>query len=94
MAFARVVTFEGVDGERIAELRRNIEQGEKPPDLPASEMIILHDAHGQKAMALVFFDSEDDYRKGHEVLDAMPSEGTPGRRASVQKYEVAVRATG
>jgi hypothetical protein len=94
MALARVVTFEGVDGDRIAELRRSIEQGERPPDLPATEMMILHDAEGQKALAIVFFDSEEDYRRGDAVLDAMPTDDTPGRRAAVQKYDVAVRATG
>lgn len=93
MALARVVSFDGVDADRMAELRRNIEQGEKPADLPATEMLILHDAEGQKALAIVFFDTEEDYRKGDAVLDAMPTDGTPGRRSSVQKYEVGVRAT-
>ena len=41
----------------------------------------------------VFFDSEDDYRRGDEILDAMPAGDTPGRRASVTKYDVAVRMT-
>jgi hypothetical protein len=94
MALARVVTFEGVDDDRIAELRRNIEEGERPPELPATELMILHDAESQKAVAIVFFDNEEDYRRGDAVLDAMPTDDTPGRRASVQKYDVAVRATG
>jgi hypothetical protein len=94
MALARVVTFDGVDDARIAELKRNIESGERPENLPATEMVILHDAEGQQAMAIVFFENEEDYRQGHEALEAMPSEGTPGRRSSVTKYDVAVRATG
>jgi hypothetical protein len=94
MPLARVVTFDGVDDARIAELKRNIESGERPENLPATEIMILHDADAQQALAIVFFDNEEDYRKGDEALDAMPSEGTPGRRSSVTKYDVAVRATG
>lgn len=94
MALARVVTFEGVDDARIAELKQNIESGERPENLPATEIMILHDPDGQQAVAIVFFENEEDYRKGHEALDAMPSDGTPGRRSSVTKYDVAVRATG
>ena len=93
MAFARVVTFDGVDDDRIANLRRNIEEGERPADLPATEIMLLHDPDAQRALAIVFFDSEDDYRQGEATLDAMPSDDTPGRRQSVQKYTVAVRAT-
>ena len=94
MTLARVVTFEGVDDARIAELTQNIESGERPENLPATEIMILHDPDGQQAMAILFFDSEEDFRKGHETLDAMPSDETPGRRGSVTKYNVAVRATG
>jgi hypothetical protein len=94
MTLARVVTFEGVDDARIAELKQNIESGDRPENLPATEMLILHDPEGQQALAILFFDNEEDYRKGHETLDAMPSEDTPGRRGSVTKYDVAVRATG
>ena len=93
MAFARVVTFDGVDDDRIANLRSNIEDGERPADLPATEIMLLHDPDAQRALAIVFFDSEDDYRQGEATLDAMPADDTPGRRQSVQKYTVAVRAT-
>jgi hypothetical protein len=94
MTLARVVTFDGVDDARIAELKQNIESGERPENLPATEMLILHDPDGRQAMAILFFDNEEDYRQGHETLDAMPSDGTPGTRSSVTKYDVAVRATG
>ena len=94
MALARVVSFDGVDDDRIANLKRNIEEGERPTDLPASEIVLLHDADAQRALAIVFFDNEDDYRQGEAALDAMPADDTPGRRQSVQKYTVAVRATG
>ena len=44
MALARVVSFEGVDGDRIASLKQEIESGERPADVPATEMLVLHDA--------------------------------------------------
>jgi len=93
MALARVVTFEGVNSERMAEMAANIEGNEKPEGLPASEMLILHDPEADKALAIVFFDNEDDYAKGDAVLNAMPSDGTPGMRTSVTKHHVAVRMT-
>ena len=93
MALARVVTFEGVDDARIAQLKQNVESGERPENLPATEMIILHDPEGQKSIAIMFFENDADYQKGHEVMEAMPSDETPGRRTSVARYDVAVRAT-
>jgi len=91
MALARVVTFEGVDNARIEELRGNIEGGERPEGLPASEMLLLHDPEASQSIAIVFFENEDDYRQGDTVLQAMPTDDTPGRRTSVTKYTVAAR---
>ena len=42
---------------------------------------------------IIFFENEDAYRRGDEVLNAMPSADTPGRRTSVAKYNVAFRQT-
>jgi len=94
MALARVVSFEGVDSGRIAQMKSEIEDGEKPEGLPATEMMILHDPEADSALAIVFFDNEDDYRKGDEFLSSMPSSDTPGKRTSVTKHDVAVRAMG
>ena len=94
MALARVVTFDGIDADRIAALKSEIEDGERPDGLPATEMMILHDPEAESAMAIVFFDNEDDYQTGDEFLSAMPTSDTPGRRTSVTKHEVAVRAMG
>ena len=41
MAFARVVSFDGVTRERIGELQRQIDEGERPDDIPASEFVVL-----------------------------------------------------
>jgi hypothetical protein len=91
MALARVVSFEGVSSERMAAMKQEVRDGERPEGLPASELIVLHDPEGQKSLAIVFFETEDDYRQGDETLNAMPAADTPGRRTSVTKYEVAVR---
>jgi hypothetical protein len=93
MALARVVSFEGVDRDRIEELRGEVEGGERPENLPASEMIVLHDAEAEKSLVIIFFENEDDYRRGDETLNSMPTDDTPGRRTSVAKYDVAIRAT-
>jgi hypothetical protein len=93
MAVARVVSFEGVDKNRIDEMRQEMESGTPPVELPPGELIVLHDPEGEKSLVVFIFESDDDYRKAHEVLDAMPSEDTPGRRTSVTRYDVAARMT-
>ena len=91
MALARVVTFDGVDANRMRELQQEMEGQERPADIPATEMVVLHDAEAEQSVVIVFFDSEGDYAKGDAALSAMPAGDTPGRRTSVKKYEVAFR---
>lgn len=93
MAFARVVSFDGVSSDHMAEMTARMQQGEPPEGLDATELLLLHDPDGEQALAVVFFADEDAYRRGHEVLDAMPADDTPGRRSSVTKYTVAHRAS-
>ena len=93
MALARVVTFEGVDSARIEQLRQQIEGGEQPEGLNATELVVLHDAKANTSLSIVFFDNEEDYASGNAVLDAMPRDDTPGERTSVAKYDVAIRMT-
>jgi hypothetical protein len=93
MALARVVTFEGVDQARMDEMDREMQGGEQPEGLRATEVIVLHDSEAEKSVAILFFDNEEDYKEGDEVLSAMPAGDTPGRRTSVTKYNVATRMT-
>lgn len=93
MALARVVSFDGVTKDRIEEMRDEVTDGEPPEGVPAKEIIVLHDPEGEKSLVILFFDTEDDYRAGDEVLDAMPAGDTPGQRASVTRYDVAARMT-
>src|SRR5918996_4374298 len=93
MPLARVVSFVGVSRDRMAEMQREMQGGERPDDVPAKEIVVLHDPDGEKSLVIVFFETEDDYRRGDEALNAMPAGDTPGRRTSVTKYDVATRMT-
>jgi hypothetical protein len=91
MPFARVVTFEGVSKERMKEMDREMRDGEPPEGFPPAELVVLHEPEAEKALAIVIFETEDDYSRGDELLNAMPAADTPGRRTSVTKYDVATR---
>jgi hypothetical protein len=93
MALARVVSFEGVSTERMEELAREMREGDRPEDLPTTEVVVLHDPEAEKSLVILFFATEDDYMRGDEVLSAMPADDTPGRRTSVTKYDVPIRMT-
>ena len=93
MPLARVVSFEGVDSDRMAEMQREMEGGERPDDVPAKEIVVLHDPEAEKSLVILFFETEDDFRRGDEALNAMPASDTPGQRTSVAKYQVAFRMT-
>jgi hypothetical protein len=93
MAVARVVSFEGVSKDRMDEMRREMESETPPVDLPPGELIVLHDAEGEKSLVVFIFESDDEYQRAHEILDAMPADDTPGRRTSVTRYDVAARMT-
>jgi hypothetical protein len=77
----------------MAEMQREMEGNERPDDVPAKEIIVLHDPDADKSVVILFFDSEDDYKRGDETLNAMPAGDTPGQRTSVTKYQVAFRMT-
>jgi heme-degrading monooxygenase HmoA len=93
MAVARVVEFDGVSKQRLEEMRQQMEGSPQPEGLNAAEILVLHDADADKAVVVVFFESEEDYQQGDEILNAMPTEDTPGTRSSVKKYDVAHRET-
>jgi len=94
MAVARVVSFEGVSSDRMDQLKGEMAGGTGAPEgVPATEVVVLHDAQAEKSLVILFFDSEDDYMRGDELLNAMPTGDTPGQRTSVAKYEVAARGS-
>ena len=93
MALARVVSFDGVSSDRIAQMQSEMESEEQPEGLNATEIIVLHDPDGERSLVILFFDNENDYRAGDEILSAMPAGDTPGHRSAVDKYQVAYRMT-
>jgi hypothetical protein len=95
--YARIARFEGGDPERFAATRDQIEadmaSGTPPEGLEgAKEVMLLVDREGGTGLGVVFFETEEDLRRGDEALNSMspPQEGS-GRRASVEIYEVAFR---
>jgi len=93
MPLARVVTFDGVSSERMADMQREMQGSDRPDNVPSKEILVLHDPEAEKSLVVVFFDTEDDYKRGDEALSAMPAGDTPGKRTSVAKYQVAFRMT-
>jgi hypothetical protein len=91
MAFARVVTFDGVSKDRMQQMQKDMDEGQPPEGFPSAEMIALHDPDAEKSVVVIIFENEDDYKKGDEILSAMPAGDTPGQRTSVTKYDVAMR---
>jgi hypothetical protein len=91
MPVARVVTFEGVSKDRMDQMDREMREGEPPEGFPAAELVVLHEPEAEQSLVIVFFETEDDYKRGDEMLNAMPAGDTPGRRTSVTRYDVATR---
>jgi hypothetical protein len=94
MAIARVVSFEDVDANRMTDLQERVRQDGPPEGMPPMELIVLHDAGAGRALVLQLFENEDDYRQGEEIFSSMDAGDTPGRRATVSRYDVAARMQG
>ena len=100
----RIARFEGVDvgsiDEQIAEMRRQMQSGELPPDAPAevktlmetvNRFVQLVDRDNGVTLSLAFSNSADDMRRADEALNAMsPPSDAMGRRTTVEMYEVAL----
>ena len=91
MAFARVVSFEGVSKDRMEEMQREMGDGQPPEGFPPGEVLALYDADGERSLVVFIFETEEDYRRADEILNAMPTGDTPGRRTSVARYDLAMR---
>jgi hypothetical protein len=90
MAYARIATFEGADRSGVDELVGQIRDGDPPEGLPATEVTVLFDG-ASKVQVITLFDSEEDYRRGDEVLSGLNPAVGGGKRTSLEKYEVALR---
>ncbi len=91
---ARVARFEGGEADALRqnaqEISSRAESG-PPEGVPAKGFLLLVDPENGRGLGISLFETEEDLRKGDEVLNSMspPSDGM-GRRASVETYEVAV----
>lgn len=87
--YARAVRFTDVSPDRITAINERISQEEGPPEgVPSTGFQLLVDESQGTALFIGYFESEEDMRKGAEVLEAMDSADTPGTRASVDSCEV------
>jgi hypothetical protein len=91
--YARVATFEGAEPEQLEETLakiRELAKGGPPEGVNGKSLWILTDAEHGKSISIGFFETEDDMRQGHEVLNAMdpPTPGGLGDRTSVELMEV------
>src|SRR5205809_879923 len=68
MPLARVVSFDGVSSDRMAEMQREMQGSERPDNVPAGEIIVLHDPEAEKSLVIVFFETDDDYQRGADQL--------------------------
>ena len=55
MPLARVVAFEGVSTDRMAEMQRDMQGNERPENVPAKEIVVLHDPVAEKSLVILFF---------------------------------------
>jgi hypothetical protein len=92
--YARVAKWEGADAEAVRRTAERIaaNAAEGPPEgVPAKGFMLLIDPDNGRSLAVGLFETEEDLRKGDEVLNAMnPPDDGMGHRASVEMYEVAV----
>jgi hypothetical protein len=87
--YARVVTFDA-DAAALEALLQEINGSDGPPEgVPATRLTVLADRAAGKVVIATRFGSEEDLRKGGEVLGAMsPPDVGNIRRVSVESYEV------
>ena len=87
--YARVTTFEGGTGEALRKASEEVNASSgPPPGVPAKGFTMLIDPDSGKSIGIALFESEEDYVKGDEGLNAMTPSNDGGHRVSVEKYEV------
>ena len=92
--YARVAKWEGGDPDAIRraaeEVKSRVASG-PPQGVPMKAFLLLIDPDNARQMGVTLFETEEDLRKGDEVLNSMspPEEGI-GRRTTVEMYQVAV----
>ena len=90
--YARVARFTGIDRETMEKNAAEIRSSSGPPEgVPGKAFKLLVDEKNGTAVAIGFFDTEEDMRKGDEVLNTMsPPAGEMGTRVSADLCEIKV----
>jgi hypothetical protein len=52
MAVAPVVAFDGATKARVERMQREMGDGERPDEIPATEVVFLHDPDAEKALVI------------------------------------------
>jgi hypothetical protein len=87
--YARVVTFDADEAALEALLSEINATGGAPEGMNPTRLTVLADRAAGKVVVAIRFASEEDLRKGSEVLEAMsPPEVGSIKRVSVDAYEV------
>ena len=94
LVYARVARWEGSDPQAVRDMAEDVKKqaaAGAPEGVSAIGGTLLIDAENGKSMAIMLFDSEEEMRRAHEVLDARTSpRDTGGQRVSVEMFEVAL----
>jgi hypothetical protein len=89
--YARAVRFTDVSPDRIAEIEKRINEQDGPPEgVPSTGFQLLFDESQRTAIFVGYFATEEDMKKGAEVLQAMDPSDTPGTRVSIDQCEVKI----
>ena len=94
---ARVARWEGGDADamrRAAEEVASRAASGPPEGVPAKGFLLLIDPDNGRQLGITLFETEEDLRKGDEVLNSMSPPEVIGQRAPVETYEVAVDVRG
>ena len=51
MPLARVVSFEGVSSDRMAQMKSEMEGSDRPDNIPAKEIVVLHDPEAESGQS-------------------------------------------
>ena len=93
MSLARVVSFDGVSSDRMAEMQKEMEGSERPDDVPAKEIVVLHDPESDKSLVIRLLRQRGRLPARRRGAQRDAGTDTPGQRTSVTKYQVAFRMT-
>ncbi len=45
----------------MAEMQKKMEGNERPENVPAEEIVVLHDPESDKSLVIIFSDNDEDY---------------------------------